>query len=99
MEMPKIPFAESLHERELRSMEQRLLKIEDRTDELLAMAGLGLVPLLSRLLNRFVMPRLWRYQQYSTRRLRIPKKYFADAAPETLLRFAIVTPSLNQAQY
>jgi glycosyltransferase involved in cell wall biosynthesis len=99
MEMPKLPSSEPLHERDLCSIEQRLLKIEDRTNELLALAGLGLLPLLGRLLSRFLMPRLWRYQQYSTRRLRIPKKYLTETAPNTLLRFAIVTPSFNQAKF
>jgi hypothetical protein len=99
MEMPILPSPELLHEVDRRAVEQRLLKIEERTNELLGLAGLGLLPLLGRLLSRFVMPRLWRYQQYSTRRLRIPNRYFDETTPDTVLRFAIVTPSLNQAQF
>jgi hypothetical protein len=99
METPKITSTEALSERDLRSFEQRLLRIEDRTNELLGLAGLGLIPLLGRLLSWLFMPRLWRYQQYSSRRPRIPKQYFAEIVAEPLLRFAIVTPSLNQARF
>ena len=99
MEMPKLPPSASLQERELRLIEQRLLRLENSANEALGLARLGLAPQLRRLLSRFIMPRLWVYQQYSTRRLRIPERYFAEAAPEALLRFAIVTPSLNQAQF
>jgi glycosyltransferase involved in cell wall biosynthesis len=105
METPKITSTESLYERDvryerdMRSFERRLLRVEDKTDEILGLAGLGLIPLLGRLLNRLFMPRLWRYQQYASRRPRIPKQYFAETAVEPLLRFAIVTPSLNQAPF
>ena len=99
MEMPKLPSSEPFDVADLRSIEQRLQKIESRTDALLGLAGLGLFPLLSRLFSRFLMPRLWKHQQYSTRRLQIPKRYFAETAADTLLRFAIVTPSFNQAQF
>src|SRR5204863_9369705 len=99
MEIPKIPSSEPLYKQDLRSLEQRLQSIEHSTNEIRALAGRRVLPLLGRLMSRLVMPRLWRYQQYSTRLLRVPESYFAETAPEVTLRFAIVTPTLNQAQY
>jgi glycosyltransferase involved in cell wall biosynthesis len=95
MELPKLVSSESRYERDLRSIEQRLLRIEGRTNHLVGLANFGIMPLLGRLLT----PRLWRYEQYSSRRLRFQKKYLAETVPENPLRFAIVTPSLNQPQF
>ena len=62
MEMSKILSAESAYERDLKSIERRLLRIEGKTNLLVGLAGLGLIPLFGRLF----MPRLWTYEQYSS---------------------------------
>jgi glycosyltransferase involved in cell wall biosynthesis len=95
MEMSKILSAESACERDLKSIERRLLRIEGQTNLLVGLAGLGLIPLF----GRFFMPRLWTYEQYSSRHLRINEKYLAEPIPKNPLRFAIVTPSLNQSDF
>jgi glycosyltransferase involved in cell wall biosynthesis len=95
MEMSKILSAESAYQRELRSIEQRLIRIEGRTNLLVGLARFGLIPLFGRLF----MPRLWTYEQYSSRHLRINKKYLAQPIPKNPPRFAIVRPSLNQSDF
>ena len=95
MEMSKILSAESDYERDLKSIERRLIRIERQSNLLVGLAGFGLIPLFGRLF----MPRLWTYEQYSSRHLRISEKYLAEPIPKNPLRFAIVTPSLNQSDF
>jgi glycosyltransferase involved in cell wall biosynthesis len=43
-----------------------------------------------------LQPRLWSYEQYASRRLRIPSRYRLEKPPADAPSIAIVTPSLNQ---
>jgi hypothetical protein len=83
MEISKTLSAESAYERDLQSIERRLMRIEGRTNLLVGLAGLGLIPLFSRLF----VPRLWTYEQYSSRHLRIHKRYLAEPIPKNPPRF------------
>jgi glycosyltransferase involved in cell wall biosynthesis len=95
MEDKQAAPGDSLLERRLRSIEQRLTRIEDSLTQMKARTGIRRIPIL----GRFLTPRLWRYEQYSSRRLRIDDKYAAEKIPDNPLRFAIVTPTLNQAGF
>jgi glycosyltransferase involved in cell wall biosynthesis len=95
MEISKIISAEPSYERDLKSIERRLARIERQSNLLVGLAGLGLIPLFGKLF----MPRLWTYEQYSSRHLRINEKYLTEPIPKNPPRFAIVTPSLNQSDF
>ena len=85
----------SLLEQRLSSIERRLARIENKLNDTSAPTGIQRIPILGQLFT----PRLWSYEQYSSRRLRIDHRYGAEKVPDNPLRFAIVTPTLNQARF
>jgi glycosyltransferase involved in cell wall biosynthesis len=76
----------------LRSIEQRLSRLERQSDIIVGIAKAGLYESWRR---RF-RPRLWDPKQYLSRRIRVPPQYHLEQAPDNPPRIAIVTPSYNQ---
>jgi glycosyltransferase involved in cell wall biosynthesis len=95
MEDKQAASCNSLLERRLRSIEQQLARIESSLTQMKPRTGIRRIPIL----GRFFTPRIWRYEQYSPRRLRIDDRYVAEKIPDNPLRFAIVTPTLNQVKF
>jgi glycosyltransferase involved in cell wall biosynthesis len=87
-------FGRSPEER-VRMIEQRLARIERKTDFVLNVANSGLYQFW----RQNVRPRLWTAEQYSSRRLRIRPAYRLEVLPDNPPRIAIVTPSLQQGRY
>ena len=85
----------SLLEQRLGSIERRPARIENKLNDTSAPRGIQRIPFL----GQFFTPRLWSYEQYSSRCLRIDDRYGAEKVPDNPLRFAIVTPTLNQARF
>jgi glycosyltransferase involved in cell wall biosynthesis len=76
----------------LQSIEERLFRLERKSDLVVGLTRAGLYQgLRSRL-----RPHLWDPEQYSSRRIRIPRKYHLEQVPHDPPRIAIVTPSFNQ---
>jgi hypothetical protein len=76
----------------LQSIEERLFRIERKSDLVIGLTKSGLY---QRLRNG-LRPHLWDPEQYSSRRIRIPREYHLERAPNDPPRIAIVTPSFNQ---
>src|SRR6266849_147653 len=76
----------------LRSIEQRLSRLERQSDIIVGISKAGLYESWRR---RF-RPRLWDPKQYLSRRIRVPPQYHLEQAPDNPPRIAIVTPSYNQ---
>lgn len=74
------------------SIEERLFRLERKSDFVIGLTRAGLY---QRLRSRF-RPHLWDAEQYSSRRPRIPPQYHLERAPNDPPRIAIVTPSFNQ---
>src|SRR6266446_6812687 len=75
-----------------RSIEQRLARIERRLGHIAGSVDVGTY----RFFRRRLRPRLWSYEQYSSRHLRIRPEYRLEKPPAPPPRIAIVTPSWNQ---
>ncbi|MGO4712516.1 glycosyltransferase family 2 protein [Bradyrhizobium sp. 2TAF24] len=85
------PHADSSDER-WRAIETRLARLERRGSAISrTLASSPYQMLLGRL-----RPRLWTFEQYASRRLRIPPHYALERPPENAPSIAIVTPSLDQ---
>jgi glycosyltransferase involved in cell wall biosynthesis len=89
------PADETLVDKQLRSMEQRLAHVELKTDFIANAVRSGIYQSLRRKLR----PQLWTYEQYSSRRLRFPPQYRLEKAPDDPPRIALVTPSLNHGDF
>jgi glycosyltransferase involved in cell wall biosynthesis len=80
-----------LEEQRWRALERRLTNLERRSDGITRAVTGGPYQWL----RRWLTPRLWTFEQYASRRLRIRPDYRLETAPDDAPRIAIVTPSLN----